>query len=245
MEPSTTNESKDLVEGNFVDLHRLRGLGDDPVYYPPILEDRPRLWPLDKWSSAPRDLGYDNFATEHWKGLRLLKDPETQSVYHNILWEIKPKTIIELGVYSGGSLVWFRDLTKAFKFPSRLIGIDIDLSRCQIPEGEMDMISLHQADCNNPESFAFLKDNVEHPILFIDDAHCNTFNVIKYAVNNFLKVGDFVMIEDTMGMWGRYSPKHLKSHLASFKDVMALDLLYSNVPCQLKDGVFQVIKSNN
>jgi len=235
--------SSGLVHGDFVDLNRYRGLGEDPAYHPPVLENnRPRFWPLDQWNAAPADLGYDDMPSVGWKGLRDPKDTETQAAYHNLLWELQPKTIVELGVYGGGSLVWFRDLAQAFGFPCEVIGIDIDLSRCQIPEGQMERISLHQGDCNAPESFAFLN-AIEHPVLFIDDAHCNTFNVLKFAVNNFLGGGDYVIIEDMMGMWKRYSPKKLQSHLAAFTNVLALDLVYSNVPCQLKDGVFKVIKS--
>jgi cephamycin C biosynthesis protein len=238
------NQQSKTIEGNFIDLNRFRGLGEDPVFHPPVLLNRPRFWPLDQWKDAPRDLGYDPFPHSSWKQLRLLKDPETQTVYHDILWELRPKTIVELGVYSGGSLVWFRDLAKVFSFPCKIIGVDIDLSRCQIPKNEIEMISLHQADCNSPESLSFLND-VKHPVLFVDDAHCNTFNVLKYAINNFLQAGDYVVIEDTMPLWKRYSPKHLQQHLGAFNDFLAMDLLYSNVPCQLQEGVFKVIKGGS
>lgn len=226
---------------SFPDLNRYRGLGDDPTFHPPVL-DRPRFWPLNDWRQAPTDLGYDSFPHLNWKHLRLLKDPETQVVYHDILWELRPKTIIELGVYSGGSLVWFRDLTKAFNLSTKIIGVDIDLSRCQIPAEELEMISLHQGNCNFPESLSFLAE-ADHPILFIDDAHCNTFNVLKYAIDTFLKAEDYIVIEDTMPLWKRYSPIHLQQCLEGLSDFMTLDLLYSNVFSQLTGGVFKVIKS--
>jgi len=229
-----------LVDRDFEDLNKFKGLGEDPAYHAPVLKDRPRFWPLDQWKAAPRDLGYDDLPSVGWKGLRLLKDPDTQAAYHNILWELKPKTIVEVGVYGGGSLVWFRDLANSFGFPCQVIGIDINLARCQIPKSQMENISLHERDCTFPESFSFLK-SAEHPILLIDDAHCNTFNVLKYAVNNFLRKGDYVILEDMVEIWKRYSPNLLQSHLAAFTDVLAMDLVYSNAPGQLKDGVFKVL----
>jgi cephamycin C biosynthesis protein len=219
-------------------------LGEDPTYREPVFKDIPRFWPLNNLKDAPKDLGYSAFETYSWKQLRLLKDPETLPVYHDILWELRPKTIVELGVYSGGSLVWFRDMAKIFGFPCQVIGVDIDITRCQIPESECDMISIHQADCNSPQSLSFLKD-VQHPVLFIDDAHCNTFNVLKYAVNNFLQYGDYAIIEDTMPLWKKYSPNILQQHLSAFHQVLALDLRYANAPCQLQDGVFKVITPIN
>lgn len=238
MSTSEKSQSRDraikkLTHLNFEDLHKFRGLGEDPVYQQPIIKDRFQ-------SISQKDIGYNDFFAVSWKGLRLLKDPDTQAAYHNLLWELKPKTILELGVYSGGSLVWFRDLTKAFGFKSTVIGVDIDLSRCQIKEYDMENITLIQGDCMFPENLKF--GDLQHPILFIDDAHCNTFNILKFAVaNDVLKSGDYFVIEDTMPLWKRYSPKTLQSHLEAFSEVMTLDSLYANTCHQLKDGVFKII----
>ncbi|WP_236648971.1 CmcI family methyltransferase [Streptomyces clavuligerus] len=79
----------------------------------------------------------------------MLKDPDTQAVYHDMLWELRPRTIVELGVYNGGSLAWFRDLTKIMGIDCQVIGIDRDLSRCQIPASDMENITLHQGDCSD------------------------------------------------------------------------------------------------
>lgn len=221
-----------LVATDFADLHKFRGLGEDPVYRQPIVKDR--------FQPFPDITGYNDFFAVSWKGLRLLKDPDTQATYHNLLWELKPKTILELGVYSGGSLVWFRDLAKAFGFDCTVIGVDIDLSRCQIQDDDMNGIKLMKGDCNRPDQLDFEK--LEHPILLIDDAHCNTFNILKHVLtNDILKAGDYFVIEDTMPLWKRYCPKTLQSHLEAFCDFMALDLLYSNTSAQLKDGVFKIV----
>lgn len=223
---------QNLLTTNFADLHEFRGLGEDPVYHQQVLKDR--------FQQFPEVTGYNDFFAVSWKGLRLLKDPDTQTTYHNLLWELKPKTIIELGVYSGGSLVWFRDLAKAFGFNCTVIGVDIDLSRCQITEDDMNDIKLIKGDCNFPEKLYF--GQLEYPILLIDDAHCNTFNVLKHVVvNGILKTGDYFVIEDTMPMWKRYSPKTIQSHLGAFSEIIALDSLYSNTCDQLKDGVFKII----
>lgn len=223
---------------DFVDLNLFRGVGEDPVYRPPALTDRPRAWPLDRWADAPRDLGYDDFSRYHWRGLRLLKDPETQAAYHNLLWELRPRTIIELGVFSGGSLVWFRDLTKMMGLDCQVIGLDRNLARCQIPAGEMTNISLHEGDCAQLDTLAPLR-AVAHPLIVIDDAHVNTFNVLKWAVDNVLELGDYFIIEDMMSFWQRYSPRTLVEYLAAFRNVMTLDMVYANACPQLDRGVLR------
>lgn len=228
----------DAHKGDFVDLNLFRGVGEDPVYRPPVLTDRPRAWPLDHWAEAPRDLGYDDFSRHHWRGLRLLKDPETQAAYHNLLWELRPRTIIELGVYSGGSLVWFRDLTKLMALDCQIIGVDRDLARCQIPPSERTNIALYEGDSARLETLAPLR-GATHPVILIDDAHANTFNVLAWAVDHVLVPGDYFIIEDMMEFWHRYSPRTLTSHLAAFRDVMALDMVYANACPQLDRGVLR------
>ncbi|GHH81065.1 hypothetical protein GCM10018793_37710 [Streptomyces sulfonofaciens] len=222
----------------FTDLNLFRGLGEDPAYHPPVLKDRPRDWPLDRWAEAPRDLGFSDFARYQWRGLRMLKDPETQAVYHDLLWELRPRTIVELGVYGGGSLVWFRDLTRLMGIDCQVIGIDRDLSRCRIPASEKSNISLHEGDCAAVETFEHLR-SAAHPLLFIDDAHTNTFNIMKWAVDHLLEHGDYFVIEDMIPFWHRYSPRLLEEYLGAFRDVLTMDMVYANASQQLDRGVFR------
>jgi cephamycin C biosynthesis protein len=224
---------------DFLDLNIFRGVGEDPVYRPPVLADRQRAWPLDRWSDAPRELGFAEFPRHHWRGLRLLKEPATQSAYHDLVWELRPRTIIEFGVYSGGSLVWFRDLTRLIGVDCQVIGIDKNLSRCQIPPSEMSNIVLHQADCAVLESFESVRAAAYHPLIVIDDAHCNTFNIMKWAIDHLLEAGDYFVIEDMIPYWHRYSPKLLVEYLAAFRDVLTMDMVYANACAQLDRGVFR------
>ncbi|MGK5639506.1 CmcI family methyltransferase [Streptomyces sp. URMC 126] len=219
-------------------MNTFRGLGEDPEYHPPALTGRPRDWPLDRWEEAPRDLGFPDFARYQWRGLRMLKDPDTQAALHDLVYELRPRTIVELGVYSGGSLVWFRDLTRLMGIDCQVVGIDRDLSRCRIPESEMAGISLREADCSVLETFEPLRE-LAHPLLFIDDAHANTFGIMKWAVDHLLEAGDYFIIEDMIPYWHRYSPKLLTEYLATFRDVLTMDMVYANTSPQLDRGVFR------
>ncbi|OKI04830.1 cephalosporin hydroxylase [Streptomyces sp. CB02923] len=228
----------DYSRETFLDLNTFRGLGEDPKYHPPVLTDRPREWPLDKWADAPRDLGFADFSRYQWRGLRMLKDPDTQAAYHDLLCELRPRTIVELGVYGGGSLVWFRDMARLMGIDCQVIGIDKDLSRCQIPSSERENISLYEADCSVLETFEPLRD-AAHPLIFIDDAHSNTFNIIKWTIDHLLEQGDYFIIEDMIPYWYRYCPKLLTEYLASFQDVLTMDMMYANASSQLDRGVFR------
>lgn len=222
----------------FRDLNRYGGLGEDPAYHPPVLEPALRAWPLDRWAEAPRDVEYDDLRRCHWRGVRMLKYPPTQATYHDLLWELRPRTIIELGVYAGGSLVWFRDLTKLMGLDCQVVGLDWNLANCRIPADEMSNISLHEGDSYDLDTFEPLR-GAAHPLLVIDDAHQNTFNVLKWSVDNLLEPGDYFIIEDMIPNWRRYSPNYLSECLIAFRDVLTLDMLYSNSCPQMDGGVFR------
>lgn len=45
-----------------------------------------------------------------------------------MFWELKPRTVIELGAYKGGSALWAADMLKMIGVTSRVLSMDIDLS---------------------------------------------------------------------------------------------------------------------
>lgn len=57
-----------------------------------------------------------------------MKDPLDLTILQQLLWELKPRTVIEFGAYKGGSALWTADMLKVFECKSRVISIDIDLS---------------------------------------------------------------------------------------------------------------------
>jgi len=228
----------DDFHADFLDLNRFAGLGVDPAYQAPELKDELRAWPLDRWADAPHEIHYDELRRCHWRGVRMLKYPPTQAAYHDLLWELRPRTIVELGIYAGGSLMWFRDLAGLMGLDCQIIGVDRNLSSCQIPDDERTGITLYEGDCTLPETLDQLR-GAAHPLVMIDDAHFDTFNVMKWAVDNLLERGDYFVIEDMIPTWRRYSPNYLHEYLAAFRDVLTLDTLYSNTCPQLDGGVFR------
>lgn len=222
---------------DFLDLNRFAGLGEDQAYHLPVLDEQLRAWPLDKWADAPRDIVYEDNRRCHWRGVRMFKYPPAQAAYHDLLWELRPQTIIELGVYLGGSLIWFRDMTKLMGLDCQVIGVDTNLSLCQIPSDEMSNITLHEGDSTDPQTLEPLL-RAAHPLILIDDAHFNTFNVMRWAVDNLLEKGDYFIVEDMMPAWRKYSPNLLLEYVAAFRSVLGMDMMYANTP-QLEGGVFR------
>jgi cephalosporin hydroxylase len=141
-----------------------------------------------------------------WKGLTLMKDPMTLTIYQQLIQDIKPKTIIEFGTYDGGSALWMKDLCKSLSLDTKVITIDIKPIE---PIKEIEFINL---DVNKINDFQFSK--YESPIIVIEDCHENLKGIFN-KVDNFLKKGDYFIVEDTLDI-SKYS-EMIKLDLNKYK----------------------------
>ena len=103
-----------------------------------------------------------------WRGVTILKDPLDLTIIQQLLWELKPRTVIEFGAYKGGSALWTADMLKMFGCKSRVISIDIDLSL-------LDAVARESPD-----------------VEFIEG---DLFHVEKCFPEDFLKVTELVQLE--------------------------------------------------
>ena len=66
----------------------------------------------------------------HWKGVLLMKDPFSLASYPILLQELRPRTVIELGAFHGGSALWLADLLETFGVSDASVhSFDIDTAR--------------------------------------------------------------------------------------------------------------------
>jgi cephalosporin hydroxylase len=135
-------------------------------------------------------------AGQHYKGLFNCKTPFDLSLYTMLLWELRPKTIIELGSFQGGSALWFADqlslvgggVVHSFERFSELVS-----DRAEHP-----MLTFHRADLSDLTALdAGLFQRLEHPWLVVDDAHANICGVMRF-LDPFMHIGDYYVIEDIL-----------------------------------------------
>jgi cephalosporin hydroxylase len=134
-----------------------------------------------------------------WKGILFAKGSTEIALYPMLLYELCPKTIIEIGALSGGSAIWLADHLELFQIEGCVYSIDIDLSLLDEKAKTDSRVHFLEGDCNNmgeimpPE----LLSGLPHPWLIIEDAHVNTVGVVEYFHENGLKIGDYLIVEDT------------------------------------------------
>lgn len=141
----------------------------------------------------------ENSYLQTWKGIVLPKGVTEIALYPMLLYELQPKTIIEIGAFNGGGAVWLADCLEIFGLEGRIHSVDIDLSLLDEKAKADSRINFIQGDCNNIGA-AFpltLLSELPHPWLLIEDAHINLLEVLTYFHQNGLQSEDYLIVEDT------------------------------------------------
>ena len=188
----------------------------------------------------------DNAYLQTWKGVLLEKDPMQIAAYPMLLYELQPKTIIELGALKGGSAIWLADNLELFGIEGKVYCVDNDLSQLDEKAQADSRIHFLEGDCREisavllPELLAALP----HPWLVIEDVHDNLVGIIEHFDQIGLQTGDYLIIEDTNKFmweaWDDWEDKELiqrgcskmadlRSWLMKHQDEYLIDTYYQDM----------------
>lgn len=137
----------------------------------------------------------DGVFRTRYRGLACCKNPFDLVLYMQLIEVLRPRTIIEVGSFAGGSALWLRDQVRALELECGIISIDIEP-----PAQRFDGVEFHPGDSFAPET-SFPNSAIAaapHPWLVIEDsAHRfeSTLAVLRYF-DARLQRGDYVVVED-------------------------------------------------
>ena len=104
-----------------------------------------------------------------YRGIPMAKWPFEVALYPMLVWDLKPKTIIEIGSLAGGSALWLSDLMKTFEIDGRIISIDRNLPKISFRRDNIEFFecdALHLERVLTPSILGSL----ERPLLVIEDS---------------------------------------------------------------------------
>lgn len=178
-----------------------------------------------------------------YRGLPMAKDPLDLVLHEILLYELQPRTIVELGAYTGASALWMADRIRAFGVDARVLAIDIDLSLVDEAAGSREGIRFIEGDCNRIHDVlppAFLQD-LPHPLVLIDDAHVNIDGVYSHFHEHAFRSGDYLIIEDTIPWipgtfgdsdcdreWGDWKWQEIRKFFADHDSAYRVDRYYTD-----------------
>jgi len=154
-------------------------------------------------SDIPISFIYYEFLRKYvakYRGAFMLKTFFDTAVYYQLFNHVKPKTVIEMGSFTGASAMWYADAAKSLGYDCHVQSIEIDhsLLSAEIRQQKTDNVNFIEGDANRIEEILppSVLQPLPHPWLVIEDSHENITNVLVY-LNQFMIAGDYAIIEDT------------------------------------------------
>lgn len=178
-----------------------------------------------------------------YRGIPMAKDPFDMVLYQTMLFEVKPRTIIELGAYTGASAMWMADMLQTYGCDAQVHAVDIDLSLIDSAARKHPGVTFMAGDCHEIEQVwpADVLAKLPHPLILIDDAHVNIAGVYSHFHQQAFRPGDYLIIEDTIPWipgtfgdsaseadWGDWKWREVQAFLASHASEYLVDRYYTD-----------------
>lgn len=142
-----------------------------------------------------------------YRGVPCLKSPLDLAIYLRLIDEVRPRTLIEIGSFAGGSALLFRDVGRMLEIPLRVVSIDL-----QPPGDYFDGIRFLQGNIA-ALALVFAENalyGLPRPWLVVEDS-AHTAQACRAALDFFagvLRENEWLVMEDgvlsDLGMGERY-----------------------------------------
>jgi len=139
-----------------------------------------------------------------WMGVRALKNPLDAWIYQEIIYEVKPDVIIEIGSAEGGGTLYLANLLDLIG-KGIVISIDIDRSKYNVAH---DRIVTFTGDSSSPEVVAKVSKHCSgKKVIVLHDGEHSKEQVTKDLHNyaDFVSVDSYFIVED--GIVDLFKPK--------------------------------------
>ena len=128
-----------------------------------------------------------------WRDLPLMKTVFDFAIYPQLLADVRPQSIFEIGSGSGASAIWLADHAAMIGAPCHVYSVDRERANTSHPG-----VTFYQGDCARPDTLfeAAVLRSAPHPWLVVEDAHANVAAVLGHF-HGFLHAGDYLYVEDS------------------------------------------------
>ena len=138
----------------------------------------------------------------------MLKSPFDSMILVELLRELQPGTIIELGALAGGSALFLADQARALDLQPRpqILSLELVMERMHPTAlaAQLDVerrLTFINCDLTSDLPSLFspeLCKDLARPILVLEDAHVAVRESLTFFDRNVLREGDYMIIEDTV-----------------------------------------------
>ncbi len=131
-----------------------------------------------------------------YKGIPTLKNPFDLALYTRLLWDVKPRTLIEIGSYKGGSAIWFADQMGSMGIDGRIFSLDI-IAVQDVSDPIVSFITSDSLSSAMPRDWL---NSLPRPMMVIEDsAHTfeHTLFVLRYFAD-IMRPQEYLIVEDAI-----------------------------------------------
>ena len=131
----------------------------------------------------------------------MIKNPFDLISYEEILWEIKPDIIIEIGSAHGGFALWLADRMKNINLHAKIVSVDLeDNAKKNLAAFKLKNIVCLVGDCNSQRIVDDIKSIIKpkDSVLLIEDSS-HTYSNTLAVLNNYkeiVSIHSYLIIED-------------------------------------------------
>lgn len=131
-----------------------------------------------------------------YRGLPLLKNPFDLALYPLLLERAKPKTLIEVGSYAGGSALWFADQAALLGLVMNVFSIDLSVPTAAAHPSVTFLLG-DARDLGAVLTPPFME-RIERPLLVVEDSShlADTTAAVLDFFDRWLHPGEYLVIED-------------------------------------------------
>jgi len=144
------------------------------------------------------------WSNTYWRGVVSHKAPTDMWNYQEIIHEIKPSVVLEVGTRFGGSTLFFSDVMKAVHQTSayKILTVDIDHDSINSQlnrEPRVEILTAPSASLRVQRRLKELRDELPGSLFVILDGDHGADNVTLelQMISQVLRRGDYVVVEDT------------------------------------------------
>lgn len=135
-----------------------------------------------------------------YRGIEVKKCPLDMWVYVELLFELRPDFVVEIGNWCGGTLCYLSDVCRSMGLGTTFIGVDIDQASVSDIVRNSDRIILMQGDA--VELFESVRDCIgsDKSVMVIEDSnheYSHTLRVLD-LYSQIVSVGSYMIVEDTI-----------------------------------------------
>jgi cephalosporin hydroxylase len=131
-----------------------------------------------------------------YKGISCMKCPIDLAIYTKLIWDLRPRSLVEIGVHKGGSALWFADTIAAAGIDCSILSIDL-APAAEFADPRIEFLAGDTARLDTTLTPARLA-GLRHPWLVVEDS-AHTYDATGAAIGFFAETmssGDVLVIED-------------------------------------------------